>query len=480
MIADLKPYAEYKDSGLSWIGQVPGHWDLRQPRQIGALLKGVGGTKEDALPAGVPCIRYGELYTTHTYFVRRPKSFIHPDRAAHYTPLQYGDVLFAASGETLEDIGKSAVNLIVGTAVCGGDVIILRPTVPVHAPFLGYVMDCRPSAHQKATMGRGTTVKHIYPDEIKHLLVPFPPVSEQAAIVRFLDWANGRLTRAIRAKRKVIALLNEQKQAIIHRAVTRGLDPSVLLKPSGIPWLGDIPQHWEVRRLKHISPRIGVGLVINPSSYFVDEMHPAPVPILLGNNITPNGFRLRRVRHIGADDNRRLGASRLVAGDVVVVRVGAPGVAAVVPPSLDGCNCASVVIVRKHASFVSHWLAHVFNSPLVASQIDVVKYGAAQKQFNISHAVDFLLPVPPSVEQQEIVDAISGRTAPLDRAMQATEREIDLLREYRTRLVADVVTGKLDVREAAARLPDEAAPDTTDDDADPSLDPEAADDAAIP
>ena len=76
-----------------------------------------------------------------------------------------------------------------------------------------------------------------------------PPPDEQAAIVRFLDWANGRLERAIRAKRKVIALLNEQKQAIIHRAVTRGLDPSVPLKPSGIPWLGDIPQHWEVQRL---------------------------------------------------------------------------------------------------------------------------------------------------------------------------------------------------------------------------------------
>ena len=229
MIADLKPYPEYKESGLPWLGHVPGHWVVRKPRQIGSLLKGVGGTKEDALPAGVPCVRYGELYTTHTYFVRRPKTFIHPSRATDYTPLHYGDVLFAASGETLEEIGKSAVNLIDGTAVCGGDVIILRPTVPVHAPFLGYVMDCRPSANQKATMGRGTTVKHIYPDELKHLLFPLPPVPEQAAIVRFLDWANRRLERAIRAKRKVIALLNEQKQAIIHRAVTRGLDP---LRPS--------------------------------------------------------------------------------------------------------------------------------------------------------------------------------------------------------------------------------------------------------
>ena len=85
---------------------------------------------------------------------------------------------------------------------------------------------------------------------MRQIPVLVPPPDEQAAIVRFLDWANGRLERAIRAKRKVIALLNEQKQAIIHRAVTRGLDPSVPLKPSGIPWLGDIPQHWEVWQLK--------------------------------------------------------------------------------------------------------------------------------------------------------------------------------------------------------------------------------------
>jgi restriction endonuclease S subunit len=87
---------------------------------------------------------------------------------------------------------------------------------------------------------------------MRQIPVLVPPPDEQAAIVRFLDWANGRLERAIRAKRKVIALLNEQKQAIIHRAVTRGLDPNVRLKPSGIPWLGDIPQHWETRGIKSV------------------------------------------------------------------------------------------------------------------------------------------------------------------------------------------------------------------------------------
>jgi type I restriction enzyme S subunit len=253
MIADLKPYAKYKKSGLPWLGSVPAHWEVRQARHIGRFLKGVGGTKEDAVPAGVPCVRYGELYTTYTYFIRASKAFIRAERAAGYMPIQYGDVLFAASGETIEEIGKSAVNLMQTAAVCGGDVIVLRPSIPVHAPFLGYAMDCRPATNQKATMGRGTTVKHIYPDELRSLLFPLPTLDEQAEIVRLLDWANGRLERAIRAKRKVIALLNEQKQVIIHRAVTRGLDPSVPLKASGISWLGDIPQHWEATKLYRVT-----------------------------------------------------------------------------------------------------------------------------------------------------------------------------------------------------------------------------------
>src|SRR5260221_14618437 len=101
--------------------------------------------------------------------------------------------------------------------------------------------------------------------------MPFPPADEQDLMGRFLDYANGRLERTIRAKRKVITLLHEQKQAIIHRAVTRGLDPTVPLKPSGIRWLGDIPKHWELRRLKDLSPRISGRLVYQPAQYFTED-----------------------------------------------------------------------------------------------------------------------------------------------------------------------------------------------------------------
>ena len=475
MIADLKPYAEYKESGLPWLGRVPGHWDVQKPRRIGSLLKGVGGTKEDALSAGVPCVRYGELYTTHTFFVRKPKAFIHPDRASNYTPLHYGDVLFAASGETLEEIGKSAVNLIEGTAVCGGDVIILRPTVPVHAPFLGYVMDCRPSANQKATMGRGTTVKHIYPDELKNLLFPFPPVPEQAAIVRFLDWANGRLERTIRAKRKVIALLNEQKQAIIHRAVTRGLDPSVPLKPSGIPWLGDIPQHWEVRKLKFEMSFRGGGTPSKGNPAYWNGTIPWVSPKDMKSDVIRDAEDHITERAVTESSTNLVPAGSLL----MVVRSG------ILQRAIPVARCSREVALNQDMKALTskgrldldYFVLFIRGCEKRLLRV-WTKQGATVESVEHQYLANTKVPIPPHEEQQQIVERLASQTAPQTSAISRLEREIELLREYRTRLVADVVTGKLDVREAAAKLPDEAPPDTVEDAADLSDETEAADEEA--
>ena len=248
-----QPYPAYKPSHVEWLGDVPAHWDVRQLGRIGRLSKGTGGTKEDEVPEGIPCIRYGDLYTSHNYqCIQVSRSFVTDTKAAEYTPIQYGDILFAGSGETIEDIGKSATNVMNSPACCGGDVILFRPHIEVDARFSGYAIDCPQSQYQKSCMGRGITIMHIYSDELKRLSIALPPLPEQRAIVRYLDHVDDRIRRYVSAKEKLIALLEEERQAVIHRAVTRGLDPNVRLKPSGVEWLGDVPAHWEVRRLKTV------------------------------------------------------------------------------------------------------------------------------------------------------------------------------------------------------------------------------------
>jgi type I restriction enzyme S subunit len=150
--------------------------------------------------------------------------------------------------------------------------------------------------------------------------------------------------------------------------------------------VGVIPEEWDVKPLRKISPTQSVGLVINPSSYFDDN---GTVPILVGSNIKENKIHWETAKRISAESNKLIAASRLNVGDLVTVRVGEPGTTAVVPRELDGCNCASVMIVRHCPAFNSHWLCYLMNSRTGLAQVKHVQYGTAQKQFNVRDAIDF-------------------------------------------------------------------------------------------
>jgi type I restriction enzyme S subunit len=267
--------------------------------------------------------------------------------------------------------------------------------------------------------------------------VPLPPLPEQAAIVRFLDHADRRIRRYIRAKQKLIKLLEEQKAAIIHRAVTRGLDPNVRLKPSGVEWLGDVPEHWEVSRVKN------EFLCLNRRR----------VPL----SATERGaMTLRRYDYYGASGIIDKVDEYLFDDDLLLV-------------AEDGANLVlrnlPLAIVARGQFWVNNH-AHILKPrrgrlEYLAAVMERINYqpwisGAAQPKLTQDRLMGIAIAVAPPEEQDGIVRAISEETAPLRTTIERARREIDLLREYRTRLIADVVTGKLDVREAAARLPQEA------------------------
>ena len=190
MISDPNRYSTMRDSSVGWIGEIPAHWKVRQLGRVGRLSRGNGGNKGDESRVGIPCIRYGDLYTTHESFILKSRSFVPTAKATAHTPIKFGDVVFAASGETFDEIGKSAVNLMWSEARCGGDIILFRPMCPVESRYLGFLIDCRPVAVQEAKMGRGITVKNIYGDQLKYLSLLFSPLKEQILIVRFLDHAD--------------------------------------------------------------------------------------------------------------------------------------------------------------------------------------------------------------------------------------------------------------------------------------------------
>lgn len=282
------------------------------------------------------------------------------------------------------------------------------------------------------------------PEHFKLICSPEPPPAEQAAIVRFLDWANGRLERAIRAKRKVIALLNEQKQAIIHRAVTRGLDPKVPLKDSGIPWLGAIPEHWEiVRNMSLFAHRVEAGVEGLPV-----------LQVSLRSGITPEALdQFGRPKRLIADQTKYKRIYREdIAYNTMRMWQGAVGVS-----PIDGLVSPAYVVLKPRVGICPNFYDFIFHTEIYKEQVNRQSTGIVSDRNRLYwDAFKQMANVAlPASEQQAIVDFIHLETRDLSTAKTRLEREIELLREYRTRLVADVVTGKLDVREVATRLPNE-------------------------
>ncbi len=433
MIADLKPYRAYKDSGVPWLGQVPEHWEVQPLGQIGRLFKGNGGSKADEVSEGIPCVRYGDLYTRHEFFIQKTKACVAPPRAPSYTTIRYGDVLFAASGETIEDIGRSAENLLDCDARCGGDVLLLRPKRDFEPGFLGYAADSPASRNQKACMGRGFTVVHIYGSELKRLILGIPPLPEQSAIVRFLDHADCRIRRYIGAKRQLVALLNEQKQAIIHRAVTRGLDPSVRLKPSGVEWLGDVPEHWAIRKLGNIA-RVFNGTT--PSRSRSDYWNGGTIPWVSSGKVN-DGIVRSPSELITETAFRQTSLAVVPRCSVILGLVGQGkmrGMCALL--DIDACinqYLAAIVPGKLVKGPFLHYLITAFYKP-----IRDIGRGGNQEALNCELVSLLRLPLPPRDEQQLIVDHLDRELSGIDRGLERIRREIELLNEYRLRLIADV------------------------------------------
>jgi type I restriction enzyme S subunit len=301
----------------------------------------------------------------------------------------------------------------------------------------------------------------IPPERFLGTKTPLPPSAEQAAIVRFLYWSNGRLERAIRAKRTVIALLSEQKQGIVHRAVTRGLDPSAPFKPSGIPWLGDIPAHWEISRSKRLfsarkdfafaddvqlSATQAYGVI--PQSEFEEKV---------GRRVVKISMHLEKRRHVEKDDF------------VISMRSFQGGIERA---WASGAIRSSYVVLKCARGVDVGFFAYLFKSRgyigALQGTADFIRDG---QDLNFTNFCRVDLPLVPLEEQRAIAQFIANATVGIDTTLSRLEREIELLGDYRMRLFADVVTGKLDVREAAAHLPDEPVAEGIEDHAD--LDDEA-------
>lgn len=438
-------YPKYRDSGVEWLGDVPEHWEVRRLRQIGPLLKGCGGSKQDVVETGVPCVRYGDLYTTHAYMIRQARTCVTEERAADYFPVQRGDVLFAASGEDLAEIGRSAAVLFNDRACCGGDLVVLRPELSVVPEFLGYACDCWVAKAQKASMGRGTTVKHIYPDELKRLLLAVPTQPEQAAIAAFLDRETAKIDALIAEQQRLIELLQEKRQAVISHAVTKGLNPDAPMKDSGIEWLGEVPEHWEVIPLKRLAD-IQTGVAKGKDN---SGKATISVPFLRVANVQDGYLDLNEVTTIDipADELPRYS---LRAGDVLMNEGGdfdKLGRGCIWDGQVDPCITQNHVFAVRPRCVSAQWLNAITGSGY-AQYYFMSRSKQSTNLASISSTNLMELPVilPPNEEQSGILSFMTTQTSLFTSLTAEATQAITLLQERRSALISAAVTGQIDVR----------------------------------
>ena len=433
-------YPKYKDSGVEWLGQVPEHWDVQRLKSLveEPLKYGANESAEDEDRTQPRFVRITDIDDSGGLHDDTFKSL--PLAVAQPYLLKEGDVLLARSGAT---VGKSFIySKQWGTACFAGYLIRARlKHAACLARWLYYF--CQTNEYWGYVVGSQiqSTIQNVSAEKYANLYMPLPCISDQTHITAFLDQETAKIDALVAEQQRLMELLKEKRQAVISHAVTKGLNPKVALKPSGIEWLDDVPAHWEVRRLKHISPFITVGIVVNPSTYVADD----GLPFIYGGDIREGLIDWENSRRISRESSEANSKTRLKAGDLLTVRVGAPGVTAVVPSECEGGNCASVMLVRQGV-FNSHWLCYAMNTRIVRFQVEVVQYGAAQEQFNIAHAVNFWTPTPPREEQGAIVKHLDTEITKLDTLTAEAQRAIDLLQERRTALISAAVTGQIDVR----------------------------------
>jgi type I restriction enzyme, S subunit len=443
MIANLQPYPEYKGSGSRWLMEVPSHWELRNLR---TLIR----PRNERNRADLPLL---SVAREKGVFIR---SLTGADENHNVIPEDLSNYKVARAGNLVVNKMKAWQGSM-GIAPCDG---IVSPAYFVfdfavgNRAFGQALLRSKPYVAHFAQASDGVRVGQwdLTIAGMRQIPVLLPAADEQAAIVRFLDYANGRLERAIRAKRKVIALLHEQKQAIIHRAVTRGLDPAVPLKPSGIPWLGDIPKHWEVTALRRYWRVTDCKHLTVP---FVED----GIPLASVVEVQPFLLNLNRCKKTKPEWYRVLieGGRKPKRGDLIYCRNASVGACALVETDIDFAMGQDVCLIRSQTQH-QRFLNYLLHSPFMDHQLELLLVGSTFKRINISEIKALAVLVPPKHEQDAICEFLDSDLATYDTAINRLEREIALLREYRTRLVADVVTGKLDVRPAARQLPDEAEP----------------------
>lgn len=447
----MNKYQKYKDSGVQWLGEIPEHWEVKKLKFLGFIYAGINGKKGDDFSK-----EYSEGIKSFIPFTNICNNYKIDENQYQYVKMsenekqnrvQKNDILFLMSSETLDDIAKNSIylgseNELYLNSFCKGFRITKQN---LNAEFINYLFLSTTYRSYFSLVARGFTRINLKQEFINDAYTLIPTIEEQTAIANFLDHKTTKIDQAISIKEKEIALLKERRQILIQKAVTKGLDSNVKMKDSGVDWIGEIPEHWEVRKLKYcLTSKLKYGA--NESGVEYDENLPRYI------RITDFGF------DGNLSENKKLSLTwkqgndyLLKDGDILFARSGAT-----VGKSYQFKLSMST---EKHYAFagylikaepdesiiLSDFLYLYTNSNLFENWKSAIFSKATIENIGADKYSTLNVVLPPVKEQQEILVEYKLKNEKLTKAISLKQQEIEKLKEYKTVLIDNVVTGKVRV-----------------------------------
>ena len=439
-MSHYKPYPAYKDSGVEWLGRVPEHWVTKKLLYwISGYGSGTTPSKEDEYSTdGLPWVTTGELRenTVASTEKRVTQEALKNNSALKVHPA--GSLVIAMYGATVGRLGVLGVDATLNQAC-----FAIHPSERVRVPFLRHWFEGFRS--ELIGLATGAGQPNISGDKIRNLLLPCPEdLSEQVAIITHLNHETARIDALMEKKTRFIELLREKRQALITYAVTKGLDPNVKMKDSGLEWLGEVPKHWSIKPFKVcIDFQEGPGIM---AVDFRDE----GIPLLRVAGVQGRWATLEGCNYLKPDKvERQWKHFRLVPGDLLISASASMGTVCEVADEAAG-SIAYTGLIRlrgKKSVMLRSYIRSLVVSSLFSTQIDLFKAGSTIQHFGPIHLSQMFVVCPPLDEQEAIAQHVESETLRIDELIAKSERSVELLKERRSAMITAAVTGQIDLRE---------------------------------
>jgi type I restriction enzyme S subunit len=442
----MKRYDSYKDSGVEWMTEIPSNWEKSRIRMVGDLYGGLTGKKgsdfnDEDNSSNKPFVPFTNIFN-NTYISKDHFQYVNVEENENQNRVLKYDLFFLMSSESHEDLGKCSILLedveeLYLNSFCKGFRIKDSKVYPL---FLNYQLLGSLHKEMISVEGNGFTRINLRQDRLLDIPVFIPPLSEQQQIVSFLDTKTSLIDSLIEKTQRKIELLKEKRTSLINELVTKGLNPNVEMKDSGVEWIGEIPSHWRTSKLGFYTTKIGSGSTPRGGSeVYVDS----GVPFIRSQNVHFDGLKLDNISHIEPETHQSMKGSTVIKDDVLLnITGGSIGRCCLVNIEGEMNTNQHVSIIRTTKNLLNIFLIYILNSDVGQSQVVYNISGGNREGLTIEGIRDFRITLPPLNEQQQIVEYLDEQTQLIDKTISIEEKRIELLKEYRQSLISEVVTGK--------------------------------------